>query len=115
MMKILSTPFVTPRRVWLALGVAIAADAAQLLLAAPGWIFFDEAIDVVAMALMCVLLGFHPLFLPTFVVEFIPVVGMLPTWTACTIVVVALRRRQQRAAPSPVPPPVRPRDDVIDI
>jgi hypothetical protein len=34
---------------------------------------FDEALDVVAAVLMWRLLGFHPLLLPTFVVEFLPV------------------------------------------
>lgn len=115
MIGLLRTPILTPRRIWLALAVAVTADAVQLLLAAPGWFFFDEAIDLGAMALMCVLLGFHPLFLPTFVAEFIPIVGMLPTWTACTIAVVALRRRQQRTPPSSAPPPINPRDKVIDI
>jgi hypothetical protein len=28
---------------------------------------------------------------------------MLPTWTACTIAVMALRKREQRAIPPPQP------------
>ena len=111
MIGIFRAPVLTPRRIRLALAVAILADVVQPLLGIPGWIFFDEAIDLTAMILMCVLLGFHPLFLPTFVAEFIPMVDMLPTWTACTIAVVALRRRQQRVAP----PPVKPQDKVIDV
>jgi hypothetical protein len=39
--------------------------------------------------------------LPTFAVEFIPVVDMLPTWTACVVAVIALRKRQQSSAQSP--------------
>lgn len=108
------TPVLTPCRVRLALSVAIAADVLQWLLGIPGWIFFDEAIDLAAMGLMCVLLGFHPLFLPAFIAEFIPVVDMLPTWTGCAIVVVALRRRQQRVS-TPAPAPGKPQQDVIDI
>jgi hypothetical protein len=46
------------------------------------------------------LLGFHPLLLPTFVVEFLPVADMLPTWTGCVALVVALRKRQQPSVPS---------------
>ena len=49
-------------------------------------------------------IGFHPLLLPTFVVEFIPLVDMLPSWTACVALVVSLRKRQQ-APPTPPPPP----------
>ena len=64
---------------------------------------FDEALDVVAAFVMWRLLGFHPLLLPTFVVEFLPVADLLPTWTGCVALVVALRKRQQ-ATPS-VPPP----------
>jgi hypothetical protein len=37
---------------------------------------------------------------------------MLPTWTGCAIVVVALRRRQQRVS---TPAPGKPQQDVIDI
>ena len=76
-------PPLTRTRIWLAFGVAIAADAVQLALGAVGWVFFDEAIDVVAMVLLTFLIGFHPLFLPTFVVEFLPVMDMVPTWTGC--------------------------------
>jgi hypothetical protein len=56
-------------------------------------------------------LGFHPLFLPTFVAEFIPAVDMLPTWTACTFIVIGLRRKQK----TPVPPVHPPPGPVIDI
>ena len=42
-------------------------------------------------------LGFHWLLLPTFVVELFPAVDMLPTWTACVIAVIALRKRAERA------------------
>jgi hypothetical protein len=85
----------TRRRIWLAFIVAIAADGLQLLTGTLGWVFLDEMIDIVAMILTSLLIGFHPLFLPTFVLEFIPVVDMLPTWTGCVAVVVALRRKHQ--------------------
>jgi hypothetical protein len=96
-------PFVGRRRSWLrppltrwriglALLVALTADAVQLLLGPIGWAFSDEAIDVVTMGLTSLLLGFHVLLLPTFVLEIIPVVGMLPTWTGCVLAVAALRR-----------------------
>ena len=42
-------------------------------------------------------IGFHPLLLPTFFVEFVPGVDMLPTWTACVALVVSLRKKQQAA------------------
>jgi hypothetical protein len=99
------TPPLTRLRVGVALAVAVGADGLQLLLGPLGWLFVDEIIDVVAMILTVRLLGFHLLLLPTFVVEFLPLVDMLPTWTGCVAVVIALRKREQRVA-APPPPPI---------
>jgi hypothetical protein len=76
------TPVLTRNRVRLAYAVAITADALQILLGPVGWAFADEIIDVAAMFLTWRAIGFHPLLLPTFALEFIPLVDMLPTWTA---------------------------------
>jgi hypothetical protein len=95
-------PVLTRRRIWLACAVAIVADGLQLLLGPFGWVGADEAIDVITMCVLTATLGFHTLLLPTFVAEFIPVVDMFPTWTACTFVVIGLRRKQ--GAPPPAPP-----------
>ena len=107
------TPFLTRSRVVLALLVAIAADGFQIMLGPFGWVFFDQVIDVITMIATSLLIGFHPLLLPTFVVEFVPGIDMLPTWTACIAMVVALRRRQQRRDPSPSPTARPPQ--VIDV
>lgn len=80
-------------RIVAAIAIAIAADAVSILLGPFGLTFADEVIDVVVMGLETWLLGFHLLFLPTFVVEVLPVVDALPTWTACVLAVVAIRRR----------------------
>ncbi len=98
-----AAPVLTPRRIGFAFAVAVATDTAQVLLGPLGWAFADEILDVIAMVLACRALGFHMLLLPTFVLEFIPVADMLPTWTACTAAVVLLRRRAQ-AQPPPMPP-----------
>ncbi|TMP99339.1 MAG: hypothetical protein E6L09_09650 [Verrucomicrobia bacterium] len=97
-------PILTQSRVRLAYAVAVAADFLQVMLGPLGWAFADEIIDVTAMVLTIGAIGFHPLLLPTFVVEFIPLVDMLPSWTACVALVVSLRKRQQ-APPTPPPPP----------
>lgn len=89
-------PALTRWRVALALLVAVTADALQILLGPIGWALSDEVIDVVTMAATSLLVGFHVLLLPTFVVESLPLVDMLPTWTGCVIAVVALRRRQAK-------------------
>jgi hypothetical protein len=104
-------PLTRPRMI-LALAVAVAADGLQLLLGPLGWAFIDQAIDCVAMVLVSRIIGFHILFLPTFVVELVPVLEDLPTWTACTAAVIALRKREQNHPPPPSVPPEKP---VIDI
>ena len=110
---IFGQPLLTPWRVRLAFITAIVADLVQMLLGPLGWALFDEVTDVVTLILVSRLIGYHPLFLPTFVIEFIPIADMLPTWTACVAVVVALRRKRAATAETaraPEPPP-----DVIDV
>jgi len=103
---LLRVPRLTGPRTVLALLVAGGADGLQLILAEFGWLGLDQVIDGVAMVLLTWLLGFHVLFLPTFVVELIPVVEDLPTWTACTAAVIVLRKREQRPPPpAPTDPP----------
>jgi hypothetical protein len=91
------------RRMIAAIAVAIAADGLQLLLLPFAWTFAESAVDVVAMIAETWLLGFHPLLLPTFAIEFVPVVDAVPTWTACVVAVIAMRRRQEKKTPSAPP------------
>ena len=100
-MNLFRKPVLTPLRMWPAFAVAIAADGIQVLMGPLGWTFFDEITDVVTAIVLSLLLGFHPLFLPTFLLEIIPVADMLPTWTGCVAVVVAPRRRDQRVTAQP--------------
>jgi len=105
--RIFREPRLTRTRAVLALAVAVVADGLQLLLGPLGWLFVDEIIDVAAMGLSCALIGFHWLLLPTFVVEFVPVADMLPTWTGCVSTVLVLRRKARRATlgvPAEAPP-----------
>lgn len=92
----------TRSRVALAFGAAILADVAQLVLGPLGWLWADEVIDVAATMIVSVAIGFHPLLLPTFIIELVPVVDVLPTWTACVAAVVALRRHAARSRPSDI-------------
>ena len=113
MTNLFNAPVLTRRRIAMAFAVAIAADGMAVLLGPFGWTFFDEIIDVVTLGLTTLLIGFHPLLLPTFLVEVLPIVDMLPTWTGCVALVVALRRKQQRSGPAP--PPVSTPPGVIDV
>src|SRR4029450_939355 len=93
--RLFRRPVLTRQRVWLAFVVAGVADGLELLLGPLGWLIRYEVIGLAAVDLSCWLLDFHPLLLPTFMLEILPVVDMLPTWTGCVAVVVALRKRQQ--------------------
>ena len=104
--SMIRTPKLTRTRIVLALAVAVSADTLQFFLGPLGWAFGDQAIDCAAMALTTWVIGFHVLLLPTFVVEMVPVLDDLPTWTACVIAVIALRKREQRSVPPPEKPTV---------
>src|SRR5262245_25588656 len=84
----------TSSRIKSAYAIAIATDVVQFALGPFGWTFADEILDVIALIATTRLLGFHPLLLPTFIIEVVPVLDVLPTWTGCVALVVALRKKQ---------------------
>jgi len=94
-----SVPKLTRGRIAVAMTIAFVADVLQIALMPLAWTFAQSAVDVVAMILAMWVIGFHLLLLPTFLLEFIPGVDMLPTWTACMIAVIALRKRGETAQP----------------
>ena len=100
-----NVPRLTRGRIVTALAVAVVADFLQVALLPLEWLFVQQIVDVIAMGLTMWLLGFHPLLLPTFVMEFIPLVDMLPTWTGCVVLVIALRKRAEHP-PAIMTPPV---------
>ena len=103
MAKLPKAPRLTWTRVVLALVVAAVADGIQILLLPVGWTGAESVVDFGAMAATMALLGFHPLLLPTFALELVPFVDALPTWIACVLAVIALRRNELK---EPAPPPV---------
>jgi hypothetical protein len=110
--RFLQIPRLTAGRIAAAFGLAVVVDGVQVVLGPLGWSMADELSDVLTMVAISWLLGFHPLLLPTFVIELFPVADMLPTWTGCVGLVVALRRREQQremvASPTAPPPSTRP-------
>jgi hypothetical protein len=86
------TRTLTRGRIALAIAIAGATDALQIGLGPLGWTFLDEIADVAAMLAISLLIGFHPLLLPTFILEIFPIVDMLPTWTACVGAVILWRK-----------------------
>lgn len=84
-------PRPSPRRIVAARIIAVTADALQLGL----FPFFaqgaispaSDAVDLVVAALLLWLLGWHVAFLPSFIVELIPMADLFPTWTAAVFFV----------------------------
>ena len=87
-------PRITRADVRLAYAVAVTIDVAQFAFGPFGWAGFDEILDAIGMIVISRLIGFHPFLLPTFVLEFVPLTDMLPTWTGCVALVVRARKRQ---------------------
>ncbi len=79
------------RRVAFVMSVAVVADALQFWLGPLGWFGTVQVIDVVAMIITTLTIGFHVLLLPTFLIELFPVISAIPTWTGCVVAVLALR------------------------
>jgi len=114
MFDLFKIPKLTYPRMAFALVVAVVMDAIQIGLGPLGVVFIDEIGDFFAMALISLAIGFHPLLLPTFLIELVPLVDMLPTWTGCTMAVLLLRKRAESASPNapasypgPEPPPMK--------
>jgi hypothetical protein len=101
-------PRLTAGRIAAAVAIAVVVDGVQLVLGPIGWVVVDELLDVAAMVAICWLLGFHPLLLPTFLIELFPVADVLPTWTGCVGLVIALRWRAQRRETAIPPHSARP-------
>ena len=86
---------VSPRRILAARAIAIAADLLQRGLfpffvqgaASPA----SDAVDFVVAALLVALLGWHIAFLPTFLIELVPMVDLFPSWTAAVFFVTRKR------------------------
>jgi hypothetical protein len=93
-----TTRVISPEARKRALAIAFVADAIQLAvlpLFGMGWISpVSDALDVVVAFLLIRQLGWHVAFLPSFVVEILPVVDLFPTWTAAAWFV-----GRQRSAP----------------
>jgi len=94
-------PTITGTRMAVALIAAVIADGLQIFLQAVP--FAPQGIDVVAAVIVNMAIGFHILLLPTFVIELIPVIDDLPTWTGCVLAVIALRKRQDQVASAEIP------------
>jgi ethanolamine transporter EutH len=86
-----STGVPTAARIRAARAIAMLADLAEIVVF-PAFMegFLSPANDVLDVAVAVALtwlLGWHWAFLPSFLAEMIPVVGLVPTWTAAVFYV----------------------------
>ena len=87
-------------RIRVAWAIALTVDAIQVPAAAAGplgW-FLDVGLDVITMAVMWGLLGFHWAFLPSFLTEWVPYLNLAPLWTLA--VAISTRGRGEGGPPS---------------
>ncbi len=88
----------------LALMIAIIADALQILFfplfIEGGLPALNDALDVAVFLIMVRLLGWHWVFLPSFLGELVPVLNEAPTWTAAVLYLRWQRRNQIGGAAS---------------
>jgi hypothetical protein len=91
MMRLAMREDITPAQVKTARLVAAAADLLQIVLLPaflPGSVSpAADVIDVLVALVILRLLGWHWAFLPTFVIELVPLVDLVPTWTAAVFLV----------------------------
>lgn len=81
---------VAAREMWLARGIALLADAVQLVLfpmfgegaLSPA----NDALDFVVAVALIWLLGFHVAFLPSLIAEEVPLLNLAPTWTLAVLI-----------------------------
>ena len=90
------------KRIQLAWVVAILVDVLQLgLLPVTGGLSFwlDKPLDILAMALLWRLLGWHWALVPSFLIELLPIAELAPTWTLATWIIVRKRQAERLAIP----------------
>jgi len=82
--------------------VAVVVDGLQLItspaeLTGPmAWVL-GAGVDLITMAVLVFLVGFHWAFLPSFVTKMLPLVDIAPTWT----IALAIATRGRRQSPPP--------------
>ncbi|MCY3022871.1 MAG: hypothetical protein NTW87_28155 [Planctomycetota bacterium] len=95
----------TRHRLRVALAIAAATDLTQVVLLplfAEGALSpLQDALDVVVAITLTTLLGWHWVFLPSFLAELVPGVDLAPTWTAAVAWVML---RQKKDPPADQPP-----------
>jgi hypothetical protein len=101
-------PKLTKSRIIVAFAVAVIADllefpitaAEATVIGAPAGELGAVVVDIGAFGIMTWLLGFHWMFLPSFAIEVVPGIDMLPTWVGCVGYVVWQRKKADQPRPA---------------
>jgi hypothetical protein len=100
-------PKLTKEKIIAAFAVAVIADALEFpitgaeltIVGAPAGEAAAVVLDCAVMGALTKILGFHWAFLPSFLVEVVPGLDLLPTWVGCVAFVVWQRKKEQAQAP----------------
>lgn len=96
-------------RVWLARGIAVAADILQIAvfpvfsegIASP----LNDALDAAVCIALTLLVGWHIAFVPTFIVKMLPFADLAPTWTVAAWLATRGRTSASASDAPTLPPP----------
>jgi hypothetical protein len=72
--------------VWIARGLAVLVDLAQIALVPAALSPLNDAVDVATAIALVALVGWHWAFVPTFLAELVPFVDLVPTWTLAVMI-----------------------------
>ena len=107
----------TAARIRAARAIAMLADLAEIVVFPAFMEGFlspvNDAVDVAVAVALTYLLGWHWAFLPSFLAEMVPVVGLVPTWTAAVFYVTSgggpapVEIPATRVDPPPPPPALK--------
>lgn len=101
-------PVLTPRRVLAARVIAVTVDLAQIALLPAELTPLNNVIDVATAAVLVALVGWHWAFLPSFAVEMVPFVDLVPSWTMAVLFATRGGPAPADAAPKSLPPAGQP-------
>ncbi len=118
----MAKPILTRKRIIAAYAVAIVADliefpitaAEMTVFAAPAAEGVAFVVDAVVFGILTKLLGFHWAFLPSFLVEIVPGLDLLPTWVGCIWFVIRQRKNEQNYNSAETPKIIK-ESNVIDV
>jgi hypothetical protein len=99
------------RKVIAARTIAVMADAVQVgllpLFLEGALSTVNDVLDVAVAGILTALVGWHWAFVPSFVAELVPVLNLVPSWTAAVFIATRNSSAAVSApeAPLPLPPP----------